>query len=65
MIRRRLLVAALTLGTALSSAPAWAESLADTLVAAYRNSALLDQNRALLRAADEDVVRPDSDAVPR
>ncbi|SDK44730.1 TolC family outer membrane protein [Paracoccus chinensis] len=57
MIRRRLLVAALTLGTALSSAPAWAESLADTLVAAYRNSALLDQNRALLRAADEDVAQ--------
>ncbi len=31
-----------------------AESLADALVAAYRNSNLLDQNRAVLRAADED-----------
>ena len=30
---------------------AWAESLADTLVGAYRHSALLDQNRAVLRAA--------------
>ena len=35
--------------------PAMAETLGDTLVAAYRHSALLDQNRAVLRAADEDV----------
>jgi len=35
--------------------PAMAQSLADTFVAAYENSNLLDQNRALLRAADEDV----------
>jgi outer membrane protein len=34
---------------------ALAESLADALIAAYRNSNLLDQNRAVLRAADEDV----------
>lgn len=54
---RRLLVAALALGTALSSLPAWAESLADTMVGAYRHSALLEQNRALLRAADEDVAQ--------
>jgi len=32
-----------------------AESLADAMIAAYRNSNLLDQNRAVLRAADEDV----------
>ncbi|TBN36563.1 transporter [Paracoccus subflavus] len=32
-----------------------AESLADTMVAAYRHSALVEQNRAVLRAADEDV----------
>lgn len=32
-----------------------AETLADALIAAYRNSNLLEQNRALLRAADEDV----------
>lgn len=32
-----------------------AETLADTLVAAYRNSNLLEQNQATLRAADEDV----------
>ncbi|MGV6850430.1 MAG: TolC family outer membrane protein [Marinibacterium sp.] len=32
-----------------------AETLSDTLASAYRNSGLLEQNRALLRAADEDV----------
>lgn len=37
------------------AAPAAATTLADTLVAAYENSGLLEQNRALLRAADEDV----------
>ncbi|TGN39099.1 transporter, partial [Paracoccus liaowanqingii] len=35
--------------------PARAESLADTMVAAYRHSALIEQNRAVLRAADEGV----------
>ena len=33
----------------------WADSLADVMADAYRNSGLLEQNRALLRAADEDV----------
>lgn len=32
-----------------------AETLTDALIAAYRNSHLLEQNRAVLRAADEDV----------
>lgn len=32
-----------------------AETLTDALIAAYRNSNLLEQNRAVLRAADEDV----------
>ncbi|MEQ6248582.1 TolC family outer membrane protein [Sulfitobacter sp. HNIBRBA3233] len=35
--------------------PAKAETLADALVSAYNHSGLLVQNRALLRAADEDV----------
>lgn len=34
---------------------AQAETLADAMIAAYRNSNLLEQNRAVLRAADEDV----------
>lgn len=35
--------------------PALAENLADALIGAYKTSGLLIQNRALLRAADEDV----------
>lgn len=50
---RRPLFAALIAGA--SALPVSAETLADTMVSAYRNSALLDQNRAVLRAADEDV----------
>ncbi|TMV89059.1 TolC family outer membrane protein [Thioclava sp. BHET1] len=34
-----------------------AETLADALISAYRNSNLLEQNRATLRAADEDVAQ--------
>ncbi|WBU59075.1 TolC family outer membrane protein [Paracoccus albus] len=51
-VLRRSVLAALLVGAAL---PAMAETLGDTLVAAYRHSALLDQQRAVLRAADEDV----------
>ncbi|MCZ0961507.1 TolC family outer membrane protein [Paracoccus benzoatiresistens] len=47
-------VAAIAL-MAFTSHAAIAESLADTMVAAYRHSALIEQNRAVLRAADEDV----------
>lgn len=44
------------LALALSAAlPLAADTLADALVNAYRNSNLLEQNRALLRASDEDV----------
>lgn len=51
-LRRPLLAAVLATVTAM---PAMAESLADAMVSAYRHSSLLDQNRAVLRAADEDV----------
>ncbi|BAQ68977.1 type I secretion outer membrane protein, TolC family [Rhodovulum sulfidophilum] len=51
-------------GTALSATlalgavgAAQAETLTDALIAAYKNSHLLDQNRALLRAADEDAAQ--------
>ncbi len=43
---------------------AQAETLADALIAAYKNSHLLDQNRALLRAADEDVASAVADLRP-
>lgn len=42
---------------ALSGTGALAETFADALVSAYRNSNLLAQNRATLRAADEDVAQ--------
>lgn len=45
-------------------APANAETLADALTYAYNNSGLLDQNRALLRAADEDVAQAVADTLP-
>lgn len=49
---------ALVMGLALGVAgAARAETLADALIGAYRNSGLLEQNRALLRAADEDVAQ--------
>ncbi|MDT1062850.1 TolC family outer membrane protein [Paracoccus sp. CPCC 101403] len=50
-LRKPLVAAALAGAMAL---PAQAETLADAMVAAYRHSALLEQNRAVLRAADED-----------
>ncbi|WP_299588308.1 TolC family outer membrane protein [uncultured Tateyamaria sp.] len=40
---------------ALGAPAAQADTLADAMVGAYTHSGLLDQNRALLRAADEDV----------
>lgn len=46
---------ALTLALALAPAATLAETLADALATAYTHSGLLQQNRALLRAADEDV----------
>lgn len=44
-----------SLGLIAAPLQASAETLADALVSAYRNSNLLEQNRATLRAADEDV----------
>lgn len=47
--------AALALAIGAAPLAVQAETLADALVGAYTHSGLLDQNRALLRAADEDV----------
>ncbi|SDW59321.1 outer membrane protein [Ruegeria halocynthiae] len=49
---------ALAAGIALSAVPGkpvWADNLTDAFIGAYNTSGLLEQNRALLRAADEDV----------
>ena len=59
----RLTSVSVVLALAAATAPR-AETLADALVGAYVNSGLLDQNRALLRAADEDVARAASALKP-
>jgi outer membrane protein len=55
--RGRRMMAAVVAGMLAIAVPvrAMADSLADALAGAYNNSGLLEQNRALLRAADEDV----------
>ncbi|MEM1429024.1 MAG: TolC family outer membrane protein [Pseudomonadota bacterium] len=57
--RLRRIALALAVATAPVTAPvtAAAETLTDALISAYQNSNLLEQNRAVLRAADEDVAR--------
>jgi len=52
-VRRR--VGAALVAAALAASGAGAETLTDALVSAYNSSNLLEQNRAVLRAADEDV----------
>ncbi|HDR27578.1 TolC family outer membrane protein [Rhodovulum sp.] len=49
--------AALSAALVVGGASARAETLTDALIDAYKNSHLLEQNRAVLRAADEDVAR--------
>ncbi|MEO0750357.1 MAG: TolC family outer membrane protein [Pseudomonadota bacterium] len=56
--------AALMLGTAALPRSVLAETLAQTLSDAYEHSGLLDQNRALLRAADENVAQAVSQLRP-
>lgn len=51
----RAAVVAAALGAAALTGTARAENIADALVGAYNTSGLLEQNRAVLRAADEDV----------
>lgn len=54
-LQTTLIVASAVVFAGLGAPAARAETLADALVSAYNHSGLLDQNRALLRAADEDV----------
>lgn len=56
-IRKHILGAALALSGALVAPAAVAETLADALIGAYRHAGLLDQQRAVLRSADEDVAQ--------
>jgi len=55
MMRNRICGMALAVLTIFGPVHGKAETLTDALIAAYENSNLLEQNRAVLRAADEDV----------
>ncbi len=57
MVTRRLAIFALSLTIGFGASVARAETLGSALASAYETSGLLAQNRALLRAADEDVAR--------
>ncbi|MDJ0626867.1 MAG: TolC family outer membrane protein [Rhodobacter sp.] len=56
-MKNMLLAAAVAAASLFASPPARAETLTDALISAYRHSNLLEQNRALLRAADESVAQ--------
>ncbi len=53
-MRKFLKLMGVVAGVALATPAAQAETLADALASAYKTSHLLDQNQAVLRAADED-----------
>jgi outer membrane protein len=55
VIRMSCLITATVVMTGFSGTSARADTFADALVSAYNHSGLLEQNRALLRAADEDI----------
>lgn len=62
---RRSAITGLAFMVALSAAPlAQADTLSEALVGAYSTSGLLEQNRALLRAADEDVAQSVAATLP-
>ncbi len=52
---RKILVSLVATAALMAGSAGIAETLTDAMIAAYRNSNLLDQNEALLRVADEDV----------
>jgi len=56
-MKRFLQQTVLIAGVASAPALAWSETLGDALINAYNHSGLLDQQRALLRVADEDVAQ--------
>lgn len=65
VLRKSVLGLGLTAFLALvTGLPAQAESLGDALVSAYESSGLLEQNRAVLRAADEDVAQATAALMP-
>ncbi len=64
LAQTRRVAGAIGLAVLLLPSGALSQSLTDALIAAYRNSNLLEQNRAVLRAADEDVAQAVADLRP-
>ena len=64
MIKRNALALVSLCATVFAAPAATADSLAEALTAAYNNSGLLEQNRALLRAADEGVAQSAAALMP-
>jgi outer membrane protein len=64
MFRKGAVTISVLVSLGFTTTAARAETLADALVHAYEHSGLLDQNRALLRAADEDVAQAVSATLP-
>lgn len=64
MFLRTLKRGAFAMALGVAAVQTQAETLADALVGAYTHSGLLEQNRALLRAADEDVALAASALLP-
>ncbi|GGC05216.1 transporter [Marivita lacus] len=62
--RMKLAGLAVALGLVIAVPMARAETLADAMIGAYNTSGLLEQNRAVLRAADEDVAQAMSSLRP-
>lgn len=54
---KSVMVATVAVFAVMGTAAVRAETLTDTLINAYKHSGLLEQNRAVLRAADEDVAQ--------
>lgn len=63
-LKKTLFAGVAALGVMTSPVASWAETLGDALASAYKNSGLLEQNRATLRAADEGVATALSDLRP-
>ncbi|HCI08898.1 MAG TPA: transporter [Sulfitobacter sp.] len=64
LFKKPLQLFALGVSLSLMTTTARSETLADALVSAYNHSGLLEQNRALLRAADEDVASASAALLP-
>ena len=64
MMKRHAVAAFAVVASLLTTPAVQADTLANALTSAYTNSGLLEQNRALLRAADEDVAQSVAATLP-